>query len=267
MGPMKRSELGQRLLAQIATDGWSERRAARFEELYSEQIHWVVVATMERIGALQWRIHPSRVGDCLEDRRLALYQNTISDLWFELLNGLVDRYFHGTESGEIHQEFVPYLRGVIRHLVVANARTLRLIGRETTAEMLSAVCEAKRSTTYVDRLAWLKFCLENRVRQEILTRVGAGAFARVYRQIHRVCDYFFEEFVPSQCERISASRSMLGELLDEFSLEADADAACNYVGTITPVAREIDESSRAAADVDESEFLGALRHARSQGFR
>ena len=241
----------QTLLAHIVKRGWTERLGREFESKFGEQIQWLVVVTMERIGTLQGRVHPNGT-KYLEDRRLALYENSLSDLWYELLNGLVERYVEGTKNGKIHQDFIPYLRGVLRHLVIANARALRLIGRETAAEMLASVCEAKRELTYLDRIAWLKFCLEKKIRQEILARAEAELFTKLYRSIHRVSDYFCEAYVPNQCQRISRSKgSVLAELLDDFSQAALYDEACEYIGTITPVARDIDDYTGGSGGDDE----------------
>jgi len=251
----------RRLLARIARRGWTERLGQQFETVFGERIRWMIVATMERIGVLQWRIHPDRA-DCLEDRRLALYENTLSDLWYELVSGLVERYIKGVEEDRVHQDLVPYLRGVVRHLVIANARALRLIGRQTSVELLKSVCEAKREATYSDRLAWLKFCLEKKVREEILSRTETASFSRVYRRIHRVSDYFFEEFVPSQCERISpAIGTILDDLLDEFELLASSETTLEYIGVVTPVARELDDRVRAPEGEDEGEYLAVMTRA------
>jgi hypothetical protein len=254
------------LLVHIVQRGWTERLGCEFEAQFGQQLRWLIVVTMERIGTLQWRVNPQYAKTALEDRRLALYENTLSDLWSELLNGLVQRYVEGQQSGRIHQEFVPYLRGVVRHLVISNARTLRLIGRETAAEMLTSVCDAKRDTTYVDRLAWLKFCFEKKVRQELLIRATPEAFSRFYRSIHRVSDYFFERYVPEQCDRISRSRgSALQDLLDAFGTDVLIEDACEYIGTITPTSRDIDDSYRTPAGEDEAEHLGAQDFAQHRG--
>ena len=241
------------LLARIVKRGWTERLGREFESGFGEQIRWLIVVTMERVGTLQGRVHPNGT-KYLEDRRLALYENSLSDLWYELLNGLVERYVEGFQNGKIHQEFIPYLRGVLRHLVIANARALRLIGRETAAELLASVCEAKRDSTYLDRLAWLKFCLEKKVRQEILARAHSEIFSTLSRAIHRVSDYFFEKFVPSQCERISRSKgSILDDLLDVFSVEAEAEEVREYIGTVTPIARGIDDNTKLSDGEDDAE--------------
>jgi len=254
------------LLERIVRRGWTERLAREFEAQYGEQLRWLIVVSMERIGTLQWRVHPRSTQQSLEDRRLALYENTLSDLWSELLDGLVERYTAGFRDGAIHQQFVPYLRGVVRHLAISNARALGLIGRETSAEMLASFCEAKRDTTSADRLAWLKYCLEKKVRQEILTRCTPDVFSRYYRFIHRVSDYFFERYIPSQCSRISQRKGrMLNELLDAFGSDVEPDQACEYIGTITPVAREIDDQHRAPGGRDEGEYLGAQDHAKRGG--
>jgi len=252
----------QALLERIVRRGWTEKLGQQFESMFGERIRWLVVTTMERVGALQWRVHPDRT-DSLSDRRSALYDNTLSDLWYELINGLVETYVEGVRSQRIKRDFIPYLHGVVRHLVVANARSLRIIGRETTAELLAQVCEAKRESTYLDRLAWLKFCLEKRVREEILTLSEPKAFDLIYRSIHRVSDYFFEKYVPSQCERVSSNRGgVLSDLLRDFSQIAVKTEAHQYIGEVTPIARNVDDGARAPDGEEEGEFLAVMARAR-----
>jgi len=252
----------QALLERITRKGWTERSGQQFESVFGERIRWLVVTTMERVGALQWRVHPNRTHS-LADRRSALYDNTLSDLWYELLGGVVETYVEGVRSQRIGQAFIPYLHGVVRHLVVANARSLRIIGRESTAELLTMVCEAKRESTYLDRLAWLKFCLEKRVREELLALSEPDAFKLIYRSIHRVSDYFFEKYVPSQCERVSSSRgSVLSDLLRDFSKVAIETEAHHYIGEVTPIARNVDDGARAPDGQQEGEYLAVMARAR-----
>jgi hypothetical protein len=173
----------------------------------------------------------------------------------------------GRQAGRIRQEFAGYLRGVIRHLVLTNARRLHLIERQTAAEMISSLCEAKKETTYHDRLAWLKFCLEKRVRQSILEHADGALFSTIHRSIHHVSDAFFERFVPKHCAEAHRWGSQaLGQLLDAFMEIAADEESLTYVGTVTPMPAGSDET-RASGDIDEDEYLSVLYQAQSGGWR
>ena len=255
------------LLHQIAKHGWTEESARQFEARYGKQIRWQIVASMERLGMLQFRISPERTS-VLSDRRSELYEDTLSDLWIQLLGDVVERYVRGVHEGRIGSEIAVYLRGVIRHLVIANARDLGLIASETPYELISTFCRSKRDATRQSRLAWLKFALGGRVRHDVLTRCEAGAFQRVYRAVHHVVDYFFEEFIPDRCAEVGRLGSrvldaLVGDLLDSPSLEA----AVQYVGTITPYASGGATTSRVPGDVDEDEYMSSLGRAAKDRYR
>lgn len=207
---------------------------------------------------LQFRISPDRTSK-LSNRRSELYDNSLSDLWIQLLDGVVTRYVDGLHDGRIHQDFVPYLRGVIRHILLANARELGLIGAETPQEMVTAFCRAKLDTTRHARLAWLKFTLSTRVRESVLAHCASDCFQRVYRAIHHVVDYFFERLIPSRCEGISAlGARLLDPLIEELLDTPHLEQALSYIGSITPVALGQGPVARVPDGVDEDEYLSAL---------
>jgi len=256
------------LLSRIARHGWTEELGRRFEAEYGDRLRWQIVASMERLGMLQFRISPERT-DVLSDRRSALFDNTLSDLWIELMGGMVDRYVQGVREGRIAREIVAYLRGVIRHLVIRNARDLRLIGSETPQESISAFCQAKQESTRRGRLAWLKFALEGRVRQEMLSRCGPEVFQSVYRGVHRVADYFFEEFIPSRCEDVARLGSrVLDVLVGDLLLDSTClEAAVEYIGTVTPFSAGETATGRVPEAADEDEYLSCLARAAGSGWR
>ena len=255
------------LLSRIARTGWTEDLGHRFEAEYGERIRWQIVGSMERLGMLQFRISPERT-DALSDRRSALFDNSLSDLWIELMEGVVERYVRGVREGRIRGDLVSYLRGVVRHLVIRNARDLRLIGSETPQETISAFCEAKQETTRRNRLAWLKFVLERRVREEMLSRSDPDVFQRVYAKVHRVADYFFEEFLPTRCADVgklgsSVLKALVGDLLDSDRIEA----AAAYIGTVTPFSAGDATTNRVPDGVDEDEYLSCLTQAAGNRWR
>jgi len=249
------------LLRRIVKHGWTEELGRRFEAEYGKQLRWQIIVGMERLGMLQFRISPQQA-DVLSDRRSELYQDTLSDLWIQLLEGVVERYVCGIEQGRIHQGMVAYLRGVIRHILISNARSLGLIGSETPQEMIAAFCQSKRDATRRGRLAWLKFALGAHVRRDLLSRSGAATFQQLHRAIHRVADYFFEEYLPTRCAEIGQLRSrLLDTMLQDFLGSDSLDEAVEYVGSVTPYAAGEALFSRIPGDMDEDEYLSNLDRA------
>ena len=255
------------LLRRIAGHGWTEGSARRFESRYGKQIRWQIVVGMERLGMLQYRISPERA-DCLSNRRSELYQNTLSDVWIQLLDGIVGRYVVGVQEGRIRHGMVAYLRGVIRHLILSNARDLGLIPSETPQEMIALFCQSKRDTTRQHRMAWLKFTLGMRVREAVLIRCRPDIFQRVYRTVHHVVDYFFEEYVPSRCADVARlGRRVLDTMIEDLLESSSLESALQYIGAITPYAVGGRGTSRVPGDVDEDEYLSSLDRAAAGRWR
>jgi hypothetical protein len=254
------------LLAKVQQQGWTERLAAQFQDEFGERLRWLVVVQMERVGLLQWRIDPDRVST-LPSQRLELYENTLSDLWVRLLEGLIGQYLNRVRDGHVHQDFIPYTSGVVRHLVIENARLLGLLGRETPGEIIRSICEARLDKTRIARMAWAKFCLEHKVRSELLAAYPRSLFRRAHRSIHRVADYFFEVFIPGNCEGLaSRGRRMLDSLVEDFVDSAEqCERACEYIGSVTPFANRgvVREES---TDPDDSEYLAVLQQQSERGW-
>mgnify|MGYP000206232387 CR=1 FL=1 len=256
------------LLYKIHQKGWTDRLARRFEGAYARKLSWQIVVQMEKMGFLQRRFNPQFLTS-LSTRRLELYENTLSDLWIELLNGLVGRFISGVEEGRVHNPFVYYVGGVIRHLLVANARSLGLINRETVVETIRGICQAKQEDTLNARIAWAKFCYERRVREEILNRCTEELFFEVYRNIHHIEDYFFEKFLVAQCEQRSQySTGDLTALIDRF-LEngSDLSEALDFIGTITPFPSGGEVVGQVPEMASDDEYLSALHQASQRGWR
>lgn len=247
------------LLEEIARQGWSERCAQEFERSYGETIRWRILVYMEKLGFIQEKLHPERIG-LLSDRRLELYQNTLSDLWIRLLEGLVGHFVNGKKAGRIHTEFPAYLSGVIKKVLLDNARELGLLPEETPYELLLSVCEAKRGQS--SRVAWAKYCFGESVRHEVLNRCPKPKFTQTYKNIHHVVDYFFEIFVPNHPELVRrARRRTVAQLVQAF-LDRELDNALTYIGQITPYAAQpksvgLQFQTPEEAE-DEDEFLSFL---------
>lgn len=255
------------LLRKIQRNGWSERLAARFEKEYGRRLRWRIVLHMEKLGLLQIRVSPERVG-ILSTQRLELFENTLSDLWLRLLDGLIPSYIERVKEGKIHREFIPYLSGVIKHLVIANAQSLKLIGKETPAEIMRSICDAKQNRTRRARIAWAKFCFDHRVRRELLHSCPGEMFALLYHNIHHVVDYFFERFIPAQCSRLAKLKGrVLESLLDSF-VESDSEfeEALGYIGTMTPFGIGEEVHTPRDSEMTDDEFLSALQQASQRGY-
>ena len=249
------------LLARICREGWTDYTARAFHSLYAERIKWTIATTMERLGIIQSRLHPEKI-KVLSSRRVELFENTWSDLWIELMNGLVQKFVAKVEKGTVHQEFFPYLVGVIRHLVIKNARDLRLVSKEKPEDLLRAIFEARNETERRARIAWAKFVLENKVRFEILSRCPRDRFQEVYRSVHHVSDYLFEQYIPARdkLSRRGGRKSWKLISLVEEILESDLDKALEYSGRIAPYGSRADAVAvRSREDDVEDEYLSALK--------
>jgi hypothetical protein len=255
------------LLRKIHRKGWTERLTKQFEKQYGRKLRWRIILHMEKLGLLQTRLRPERV-DLLSTRRLELFENTLSDLWLELLDDMIPRYLERVKMGKVHQEFLPYLNGVIRHLVVSNARSLDLIGRETPTEILRSICEAKQDKTRHTKLAWAKFCFEHRVRRELLQTCSKERFTSAYQHINHITDYFFERFIPTQCTRLSKLKGrVLESLLDLFvSSDPDFKEALKFIGTVTPFATGGETPLRVPDGVSDDDYLSALKQVSQRGW-
>ena len=255
------------LLMKIQRYGWRDRLAAQFQEQYGRNLRWQIVVQMEKFGFLQYRINPQFLGT-VSSRKLELYENSLSDLWVELLGSLVDKFLEGVKRGKIHQNFVNYAGGAVRHILIANARSLALIPRETPATVIRRVCEAKQDTTRHAKIAWVKFCYEHRIRDAFLTQCPAWLFDRVYRNVHHIVDYFFEVFIPAQCEQLSSYPSdILNSLRDIFvDSEFYLSDALDFAGTITPYASDVEVKGQVPAGTSDDAYLSSMQQAAQRGW-
>jgi len=255
------------LLLKIQRRGWRDRLAAQFQEQYGNKLRWQIVVRMEKMGFVQQRFNPHVLGS-LSSRRLELYENTLSDLWIAILGRLVDQFIAGVNKGTIHQKFVYYVGGAIQHILVANARSLGLIPRETPATVIRSICEAKQDATRRARIAWAKFCYEHRIRDTFLTHAHSWLFDKIYRNIHHVVDYFFEMFIPAQCEHLSSYPSNILNILADMFVDSDFSLsdALDYAGTVTPYATDIEVKGQVPTGTSEDEHLSALHQASQRGW-
>ncbi|HDL85538.1 MAG TPA: hypothetical protein ENH11_04305 [Candidatus Acetothermia bacterium] len=254
------------LLLKIQRHGWRDRLAAQFQEQYASKLRWQIVVRMEKMGFVQQRFNPQFLGS-LSSRRLELYENTLSDLRIAILGGLVGQFIERVDQGKVHQRFVYYVGGIIQHLLVANARSLGLIPRETPAVAIRSICEAKQDATRRARIAWAKFCFEHRIRDAFLTRAPSWLFDKIYRNVHHVADYFFEIFIPAQCEHLSSYPSNILNILADMFVDGDfyLSDALDFAGTVTPYATDVEIKGQVPADTSDDQYLSAMQRSSQRG--
>ena len=223
------------ILQEIARWGWTEELAESFERAFGDDIRRLLVLYLWRLGLVEYRFDPTRASSILTNRKEELYANTLTDIWLELIGGLVTKYVKGYGTGKIKQEFRAYLAGVIRHTIIKNAQDLSLLPKESQAELLRALCEAKKESTRAQHLARIKFLLWDQVKRRLLSACSRQAFKDVYMKLQSIIDYFFEVFLLKNCVLITAKRGRtpLSDLVLSFAKQ-ELDRAKEYIGTITP---------------------------------
>ena len=256
------------LLQRIARDGWSDSLAADFERCYGKDIRRLIVLHIWKAGLVSFRFDPRKAQALLSTCQLEVFENTLSDTWIALASGLVGRYVELTRGQSEGFPFLKYLGSTIRNLVIDNARSMGLLPRESIKAILRAMCQARKDATRRARMAQVKSRLLSRVEQEVLSCLPCDEFSDVYSAIHHVADYFFERYVPSQCQRIGRlpSRSIAEALVETF-VESELSEALTYVGEVTPW--DDTASIRVCRDPEfshtEDEFLSLLSMRRGEG--
>ena len=142
---------------------------------------------------MRFRFNPDHAARILKDRQLELWENSLSDTWIEVLGSLVPKYTRMVQQSSVKLEFRAYLAGVIRHIVISNARDLKLIPKDSAAAMIQAYCKSSKQVTRRSHMARMKFHLWNKVENEILSCCGEKRFGRLYPKMHHVVDYFFDQ--------------------------------------------------------------------------
>lgn len=228
-----------RLLKIIARQGWTEERAQSFESEYGAAIRRLVVLNLWRLGIIAHRCWAGRAANLLSTGKLDLYENTISDLWIELMNDLVTKYVTGSASGRIRRPFLAYLAGTIKKLLLANAQRLGLIPRQSEAEMLKALASAQKEKTRRQYVARIKFYFEPMVQDAILSNCTDGRFEEVYKHLPNLTSYFFEHYLLSSCCSHGGLRR--GKRIAKYAAEfirGDYGYGLNYIGEVTPYCSE-----------------------------
>jgi len=247
------------LLTAIARTGWNERVAARFMAAYETTIRRVVVSSILQLGLLEHWLNADSTKGLISHFRGELYENTVSDVWVELLGGVVRTYLDGYERGTIRCGFATYLGGVVRNLVIRNARELHLLPSTSVIDELKAICRARQPSTRERHIAKLKYRLEQRVEDEILSACPSSLFERVSRLRHRAVDYFFEVCITQRCSSIMSARSadVITDLVGDWA-EAEFERAIAFVGRIVPYDADQTSVDGGALSKDEEILEAAL---------
>lgn len=243
------------LLHRIARSGWTEELARQFESEFGPELRRLAVLHLFGLGLVEFRFDPDRAKELLSARRLELFDNTLTDLWLSLLRGLVSKYVRDKDSGDVRQEFLAYVSGVVRNTLVENARHLGLIPKRSFVDMLRDLCRSSGDDTRRRHVSSLKFHLESWARREVVSLCPPHMFDEVYRQRGRVIDYFFEVHVPANCRIVSKGprTRVLRDLLNAFDGEEYA-RALSYCGKVNPSpAFSILVDAAASASVDEGD--------------
>ncbi|MBS3788965.1 hypothetical protein KGY79_12325, partial [Candidatus Bipolaricaulota bacterium] len=146
----------EKLLKKIARQGWTDKLARRFEKTHGDSLRWSIVVNMGKFGLIHAKTAPNKVKDILTDRKLELYQNTYSDLWEKLLDGLIDTYLKRKDEGKVHTSFIYYASGTIRHLIVSNAKSLNIFSKTSPTELIRSICNRKKEKTVKAKIALAK---------------------------------------------------------------------------------------------------------------
>lgn len=223
------------LLVAIRRDGWTDRNIRRFEMEYGGLVRQMIGAHLRKLGLVRGRIDPASIAK-LSDRLQEAFSSSLSSFWEKLLGGLVEDYLAGVEAGRIGQQFIPYVTGVIRYIVIHEARELGLLPRETPLDLLKAICRNREHQGRGrESIAWAKFCLEERVKAELIARCSSDRLFHLHTGVHRAADFIFERFIPGQCAKLAAlGKRALERLIEEFLDGGEFEQGIAYEGSVTP---------------------------------
>ena len=249
------------ILEQIAAEGWSEELAEQFERSFGSDIRRLIVLHIWKLGLVAFRFDPKRANSILDVHQLEVFESSLSDLWLALTGNVVNRYVEIIDRRREDLPFLQYLNAVIRNIVINNARRAGLIPRESERSILRAYCQASKAATRHQRMAQVKCRLQSMVEREILLSLPTQQFSDVYSAIRRVADYFFEQYLPSQCHRIrKLSARRVSRLLVMDFINSKLTEGLSYTGTVVPWDDALSNriSSAPGATQDDDEFLSML---------
>ncbi len=244
------------LLDLIAQRGWTEALAQRFEDEYGAVIKRIIVLHLWRLGIVSRHLSPD-VLRALPSRELELFENTVSDVWIAVLDGLVSRYVHEERLGRINRPFAAYLSGTVKKILITNAQRLGILPRKSEAEMLSGLCSAKKTSTQEKYIALLKFHFEGKVREGILAGCPPAQFPQVYARLSHLSAYFFEKYLVQACRTHRNKYKRISDFIELF-MRADYGKGLTYVGRVVPYSDMTATKCSPPRDFSTDEFLSLL---------
>jgi hypothetical protein len=265
MQQRRREKVAAHYFAVVARSGWTEETALRFERDHGDDIRRLIVLYLWKLGLVAYRFDPSRAERLLQNHCLEVFENTLSDVWLALTRGLIADYLRelGTRSPEVFP-FRQYLAGVVRNVVIENARRQGLLPRESEGALLRGFCATRRKATHRAHLARAMYQLQTKAEREILQACPERDFECVYANLYRLVHHFFERYVPGQCQQIEKLRgpAMIARLAEAY-MDGEYRDGLEYTGAVTPwdpnaVRQVVDRGGGDDADVDEDEFLALL---------
>ena len=164
-----------------------------------------------------------------------MIEDTTSDLWIQLRTSLIPKYLDTVKSNAPEYGFAAYLSGVIRFLLIDNARQAGLLPHYTVGELVRRYRRARRQSTRCRIIGMLKGRCHRAVRNEILARCPPQCFDHTYKNIHRIADHFFEADLPAAIE-VSADDALpsLHEMIKQYMLSSINEGS-QYCGKIRAI--------------------------------
>lgn len=253
------------VLERVSRFGWTDETATQFEHQFGDDIRRLIVLYLWKLGLTAYRFDPARAHRILQTQCLELFENSLSDVWIALTRGLVKDYVRELANRSADSfPFQRYLAGAVRNTVIENARSLRLLPRESESALLRGLCAARRQGTQRAHLARAMYQLQTKAERELLSACPEEESDRVYENLYRLVHHFFEQYVPRQCPRIEKSRgsAIVAKLAEEY-MAGEYRAGLEYTGTVTPwdpgaARRVLGHGEDGETDTDEEEFLTLL---------
>jgi len=237
------------LIRRIGQSGWTDENFEAFDALLGTTIRRCLIICSDTLQASAWGLSQRR-----RDRWRHVLEDTTSDLWIELSDSLVTKYLELVKTKGLECGFAAYLNGVIRLLLIDNARQAGLLPHHSVGELVRRYCRARRKKTRRRIIAMLKGRCQQMVRSEILAFCAEASFDDTYKNIHRITDHFFEAYLPAAVEqpRHEALPS-LREMIERY-VSSGMEGGSTFRGSICPMP-QFQEISLDGKDISADELL------------
>ncbi|MBN1859609.1 hypothetical protein JW848_10485 [Candidatus Bipolaricaulota bacterium] len=237
------------LVRRIGESGWTDETFEAFEVLLGTTIRRSLVVHAGKLQDTSWA--PALLQ---RSRRAHVIEDTTSDLWIQLSTSLIPKYLDTVKTHTPEYGFAAYLSGVIRFLLIDNARQAGLLPHHTVGELVRRYRRARRQSTRCRIIAMLKGRCYRAVRNEILARCPQSCFHDTHKNIHRIVDHFFETYLPAAIQRpeTETARS-LREMIDQY-VSSGMGGGRDYCSRICAIP-QFQEVSLDGSDVEADELL------------